>query len=43
MLVNVPPGSTKDVYFWISIPASQWSGTYTNSIYVKAVETGSPP
>lgn len=40
---NVPPGSTVEVYFWISIPTGQWSGTYTNNIYVKAVKTGTSP
>jgi hypothetical protein len=40
---DVAPGSVKNVYFWISIPADQWGGTYMNSIYVKAVKDGLVP
>ena len=40
---NVTPGSSKNIYFWISIPAGQWAGTYTNNICAKAVKDGLVP
>jgi hypothetical protein len=40
---NVAPGAVKYVYFWISVPANQWSGYYTSTVSVKAVKTGEPP
>jgi hypothetical protein len=40
---NVTPGSSKNVYFWISIPSGQWAGTYTDNVYVKAVKDGIAP
>jgi len=40
---DVAPGSEKYIYFWISIPVGQWAGTYTNTIFVKAVKDGNTP
>jgi hypothetical protein len=40
---NVTPGSSKNIYFWISIPLGQWAGTYTNNVYIKAVKDGTIP
>jgi hypothetical protein len=40
---NVTPGSSKTIYFWISIPLGQWAGTYTNNVYIKAVKDGNTP
>jgi hypothetical protein len=40
---NVTPGSSKNVYFWISIPSGQWAGIYTNNVYIKAVKDGIIP
>ena len=39
---NVASGTDINMYYWIDIP-SQRAGTYTSTIYIKAVETGISP
>jgi hypothetical protein len=40
---DVSPGTSKNSYWFISIPAGQTSGIYTNTIYFKAVKDGTTP
>ena len=39
---NVANGTNINMYYWIDIPLQQ-AGDYTSTIYIKAVETGTPP
>lgn len=39
---NVANGTDINMYYWIDIPL-QRAGDYTSTIYIKAVETGTPP
>ena len=40
---NVPPNTEKNLYYWISVPSNQEAGTYTSTIFIKAVKTGTSP
>lgn len=38
---NISPSTSKNIYYWISIPQAQRAGYYSSIFYVKAVEVGS--
>jgi len=40
---GVSPGTAKNTYWFIDIPAGQWAGSYSNTIYFKAVKDGTTP
>jgi hypothetical protein len=40
---NLAPGTSKNIYYFISIPQSQRAGDYSTTFFVKAVETGALP
>ena len=37
---NVAAGENNSYRFWLSVPAAQEAGTYNNTLYFKAVQTG---
>ena len=40
---NIAPGTSENIYYWISIPESQQAGDYSTTFFIKAVETGTSP
>lgn len=36
---NVPSGTNITMYYWLDVPAGKAAGTYSASVYIKAVET----
>ena len=40
---NVMPGTFENSYWFINIPTGQWTATYTNNIYFKAVKDNTQP
>jgi len=40
---GVSPGTAKNIYWFIDIPAGQWAGSYSNAIYFKAAKDGTTP
>jgi len=40
---DVTPGTAKNTYWFIDIPASQAQGSYTSTVYFKAVKDGNTP
>ncbi len=39
---NVAAGDSNFYRFWLSVPAAQAAGTYNNTVYFKAIQTGQP-
>ncbi|UZE91962.1 MAG: hypothetical protein IB616_04370 [Methanosarcinales archaeon] len=39
VFTNVPPGTTKSCYFWLSTPFGQYPGSYGNNVSIRVNET----
>ena len=40
---NISPNTNVSIYYWLDIPTDQTGGSYSTTISIKAVETGTSP